>query len=134
MFSLPRPRISDAGPGYNSSTVLCGLTSAPMLAAPWLALDLLQAVGHVLQCGLPIHLAPFAILLEHGLGQALVAVQGFVGEAVAVGDPALVDVFVLERHDAHHLVVLDLDDQVGTGGVVRADRLLRRDSSQVRAL
>jgi hypothetical protein len=97
------------------------------------ALDLLQAVGHVFQRGLPVDFLPLAALLEHGLGQAFVAVQRFVGEAVAVGNPAFVDFFVLEGHNAHDLVVLDLNDQVGTGGVVRATDL-RRDSSQVRAL
>src|SRR5256885_12015356 len=48
-------------------------------------LDLAQAVGHVFEGGLPIDFLPLAALLEHGAGQALVAVQGLVGEAVAVG-------------------------------------------------
>src|SRR3989344_946758 len=34
MLSLPRPR-TNAEARYNSSTVLCGLTRAPMLLAPW---------------------------------------------------------------------------------------------------
>ena len=91
-----------------------------------LFLDLLQAVGHVFQCGLPVDRLPCTALLDHGLCQAFVAVQRFVRETVAVGNPALVDGFVLERHDAHHLVVLHLDDQVGTGGVMRRHRLATR--------
>ncbi len=60
-------------------------------------LDLLEAVGHVFERGLPVDGFPFAALLEHGAGQALVAVEGLIREAVAVGDPAFVDVFVLQR-------------------------------------
>ncbi|MCY1501637.1 hypothetical protein D9M68_357180 [compost metagenome] len=89
-------------------------------------LDLLEAVGNVLERRLPVDLLPLAALLQHGLRQAFRAVERFVRETVAVGDPAFVDVFVLERHHAHHAVVLDLDDQVGTGGIVRAHRLAAR--------
>ena len=88
-----------------------------------LRLDLVQPVGYVFQRGLPVNLCPLAALLEHGLGQALVAIQRFVRKAVAISDPAFVDRFVLERHHAHDLVVLDLDNQVGARGIVRADAL-----------
>jgi hypothetical protein len=98
-----------------------------------LRLHALQAVGHVAQRGVPVHRLPLAALLDHGLGQARIAVQRFVAEAVAVGDPAFVDGFVFQRHDAHHLAGLDLHHQVAARAVVRA-HLLRRDSSQVRAL
>ena len=88
-----------------------------------LRLDLLQPVGYVFQRGLPVNLCPLAALLEHGLGQALVAIQRFVRKAVAISDPAFVDRFVLKRHHTHDLVVLDLDNQVGARGIVRADAL-----------
>ena len=86
-------------------------------------LDLLQAIGHVLEGGLPVNGFPFAALLEHGRGQALVAVERFVGVAVAVGEPAFVDSLVFQGHDAHDAVVFHLHNQVGAGGIVRADRL-----------
>ena len=89
--------------------------------------DLLQPIGHVFQGGLPIDRFPFAALLEHGLGQAVFAVQGFIGVTVAVGDPAFVDGVVFQRHHAHDAVVLDLNDQVGAGGVVRAHALAARE-------
>ncbi len=98
------------------------------------ALDLAQAVGHVFERGLPVHRLPRAALLDHGGGQAVGAVERFIGEAVAVGQPAFVDVVVLEGENAHHLVVLDLDDQVGAGGVVRADRLAARQLPGPRAV
>ena len=89
-------------------------------------LDLLQAIGNVFKRCLPVDLAPLATLLEHRFGQAFGAVEGFVGETVAVGDPALVDVFVFQRHNPHDLVVLDLHHQVRAGRIVRADRLAPR--------
>ncbi|EWS53923.1 hypothetical protein X551_03268 [Methylibium sp. T29] len=91
-----------------------------------LGLDRLQPVGDVLQRGIPVDGAPLPVVLDHRRGEALVGVQGFVGEAVAVGDPAFVDRLVLERHDTHHLVVLDLHDQVRARRIVRADRLAAR--------
>ncbi len=39
----------------------------------------LQAVGHVLQRGLPIHLAPLPALLDHRAGQTIRPVQGLIG-------------------------------------------------------
>ena len=85
-------------------------------------LDLFQAVGHVFECGLPVHRLPQPALLEHGSCQALVTAQGFVGETVAVSNPAFVDVFIFKRHHTHDLVVLDLNNQVGTRRIVWADR------------
>ena len=89
-------------------------------------LDLAQAARHVVERGGPGDRLPFTALLDHRGGQALVAVDGFVREAITIRDPAFIHVFVLKRENAHHLVVLDLDDQVGTGAVVRADRLAAR--------
>ena len=90
------------------------------------SLDLLQAIGHVFQSGLPVHGRPLAALFEHGRGQAVFAVDGFVRETVTVGDPAFVHRVIFEWHHAHDLVVFHLNDQVGTGGVVRAHRLAAR--------
>ena len=90
------------------------------------ALDVAQTIGHVFEGGLPVHSFPLTALLEHGMGQAVSAIQGFVRETLAVSDPALVDIFVFQRHDAHDLVVLDLHDQVGTGRIVRSHRLATR--------
>ena len=56
------------------------------------------------------HWPPCLIMGLGGLG----CCQGLVGEAVAVGDPALVDLFVLQRNRASPRWPLDLDDQVGT--------------------
>ena len=91
-----------------------------------LRFDLLEPIGDVLQRRLPIHFFPLTALLEHRLGEALLTIQGFVREAVAVGDPAFVDGFVLQRHDPHDPVALDLNNQVGARGVVGADALAPR--------
>ena len=82
-----------------------------------------QPIGNVLQCRLPVHFAPCSALLEHGLGQALVAVKCFIRKTVAVCNPAFVDCLIFKRHDTHDLVILDLDNQIGACGIVRADRL-----------
>ena len=85
--------------------------------------DLRQAARHVVERGRPVDRRPHAAVLDHRCGEPFACVQRLVREAVAVGDPAFVDFFVLERQDAHDLVVLDLDDQVRTRAVVRADAL-----------
>ena len=97
-------------------------------------LDLLQAVGHVFQCGLPVHGFPLAALLEHGRGEAVFAVDGFVAEAVAVGNPAFVHRIVFQRDHAHDPVVLHLNDQVGAGRIVRAHALATREFPGTRAV
>ena len=91
-----------------------------------LGLDSLQAVGHVGQRDVPLDRAPLTVLLDHRTVQTLVAVERLVAEAVAIGNPAFVDVFVFQRHNPQHLVGLDLDDQVRTRGVMRADALAPR--------
>ena len=83
--------------------------------------DLLHAIGHIFQGCSPVHGMPMAVLFDHRLGQTVGAVQGLVAEAVAIGNPAFIDVFVFQRHDTHDLVVLDLNNQVGTRGVMRTD-------------
>ena len=82
----------------------------------------LEAISNVLKSCLPVHFLPNAALLQHGLGEAIFAIERFVGKTVTVRDPALIHCFVLKRNDAHHLVVFDLDDQVCTGRVMRAHR------------
>ena len=91
-----------------------------------IGLHLAQTIGHVFQRGLPVDLFPLTPLLEHGLGQAIGPIQGLVTEAITIGNPALVDSLVFQGHHTHDLVGLDLDDQVGPGGVVRADALAPR--------
>src|SRR5450830_83005 len=86
-------------------------------------LDLLQTIGDILQRGLPIDRIPNPTLLKHGCGQTLVAVQGLVGKTVAICNPAFVDSLILKRYDTHDLVVFHLHNQIGTGGIVRTDRL-----------
>ena len=106
--------------------VLCGLTSAPMLCAPCSALICFRPLATYSSavCQSTVCHSPPCLII--GAVRRSVAVQRLVREAVAVGEPAFVDVFVLERHHAHHLVALDLDDQVGAGRVVRADALAAR--------
>ena len=94
---------------------------APLLGAV-IGIDLAQAIGDIFERRGPIHRQPFAVLLEHGLGQPIWAVECFVGEAIAVSDPALIDGLVFKRHHPHHLVVFHLHHQVGTCRIVGADR------------
>ena len=90
------------------------------------SLDVLQAIGDIFKCSRPVDGFPGTALLDHRLRQPLAAVQRLIGKAIAVGNPAFVDRLVLERNDTHHLIVLDLNDQIGTGAVMRADALATR--------
>jgi hypothetical protein len=85
--------------------------------------DVLQPVSDVVEGDVPVYLAPLAALLDHGLGQTVVGIEGLVGEALLVGNPALVDRLVLPGQNAQHGIVLDLDDQVCANGIVGAHRL-----------
>ena len=97
------------------------LTGAEAVAHPR------QALGHGGQRVGPGGFLPLAVgALDHRGRQAVFAVQAFIREAIAVGDPAFVDGFVFERHHAHDAVALDLDHQVGAQTVVRADRTAAR--------
>ena len=75
---------------------------------------------------MPINRFPFTALLEHGAQESIVSVQGLVGEAVAVSNPAFINGFVFERKYPHDLVVLDLNNQISAGRVMRTDRLAAR--------
>jgi len=85
-----------------------------------------RPVGDELERRLPVDLLPFAALLDHRGGEAILAGEGFIREAVLVGQPALVDFFVLERQHALDDVVLGLDDEVRAERIVRTHRLAPR--------
>ena len=57
------------------------VASAPMPCGTELALDALQAVGHVAQRGVPVHRLPLAALLDHRRGQPRRAVQRLVARS-----------------------------------------------------
>ena len=98
----------------------------PQAARAMLGFDLRQPVSHILKSRLPVHCLPYAPLLDHGAGQALIAVQRLIRKTVTVRYPAFVDSLVLQRHHAHHPVVFHLHHQIGSGGIMRADRLTAR--------
>ena len=54
------------------------------------------------ECDLPIDRLEHAVDAHHRLGRALGRIHALEPEAVAVGDPGLVDLLVLPRHHAHH--------------------------------
>ena len=83
--------------------------------------DIFQAVGDIFQRSLPVGFQPLAVLLEHRLRQALIAVQCFIRKTVFVADPAFVDRFVFQRQNPHDFIVFDLYHQIAAQTVVRAD-------------
>src|SRR4029453_5396261 len=58
----------------------------------------------------PIDFAPLSTLLEHRTLQAIRRVQALIREAVAVRQPALVDLIVLQWKHAQDALILHLDD------------------------
>ncbi len=84
-----------------------------------LAHDLLQALGRRFERSLPVDFAPGAALLDHRLHGAVGRVKAFAAEAVAIGDPGLVDRFVRARHDAHDPAAQHVRAQVGADAIVR---------------
>jgi hypothetical protein len=132
MFSLPSPRTSCASE-VQLLDVEWGLTNAPIAEAPCSEQDELEPIGNVFQRRLPVNLLPDATLFEHGTVKALLAVEGLVRKAVAVGDPAFVDGFVFQRNHTHDLALfLTCTIRLAPSSCGLTD--LRRDSSQVRAL
>ena len=105
----------------SSSSVECGDASTPKLALAGAAPATSNACSQSTSCHWP---SRFTI----GRVQAVGRVQAFVGEAVLVRQPALVDRLVLERQHAHHAVLLHLHHQV------RAERVVRRDRAAPRQL
>ncbi len=67
----------------------------------------------------------FAVLADHRLGRAVAGVQALMRVAVAVGQPALVDRFVVARHRAQHFAAARMQPQVGAERIVVADRFAR---------
>ena len=59
--------------------------------------DAFETARHLFQRDAPFDFMPFSVALDHRSGQALLRVDSLVGESVLVGQPALVDFFVLER-------------------------------------
>ena len=85
------------------------------------SLDGIQTISDIFQRHLPIYGLPFAALFDHGLCQSIRTIERFIAVAVAVGNPALIDFFIFKRNHTQNLMVFDLHDQIGTGGVVRTD-------------
>ena len=85
--------------------------------------DVLEAVRDVVEGHVPVDFTPLTALLDQRLGQTLIGIKRLVGKTFLVGNPAFIDRFVFARQNAHHIVVLDLNDQIGTNGVMRTDRL-----------
>ncbi|MCW0449263.1 hypothetical protein NB706_002097 [Xanthomonas sacchari] len=81
----------------------------------------------------PRHLAPLPVDLAHRPQCAVLGVQALVRVAVAVGQPALVDRFVVARHGAQHFAAAHVQEQVGAHRVVVAQRLARHQFPGPRA-
>src|SRR5690606_6802215 len=81
-----------------------------------------DGLHHHLKRIAPGGLAPFTLVItDHGMQQAVFGVEAVIGEAIAIGDPAFVDVFVLEGHDTLDTVEFDLGNEVRAKAVVRTD-------------
>ena len=70
----------------------------------------------------PARGAQLVALAHERLGDALVHVEGLVGEAALVAQPAVVDLGVVADHDARDLVVAHGQGHVALGGAQGADR------------
>jgi hypothetical protein len=81
-----------------------------------------QPTGGRAERGLPVDLAPLAALAQARLCQAVGGEQAFVAEALAVGDPGLVDVVVGARHDALEAAAQHMAEEIGAEAVVRRDQ------------
>jgi len=102
--------------------VACGDASAPIAARTIVLGDATQPSGDELERRLPVDPLPLRALLDHRRSQPLVAVERLIGEAVLVGEPALVERFVVVGQHALDHVVLGLHDQVRAQRIVRAHR------------
>ena len=81
---------------------------------------LAQAVHRHSERGLPAHLGPAAALADQRRTDAVGAVHALIAEPVAVGDPGLVDGFVVTGHHAHQLAPQHVAEKI------RADTVMRR--------
>ena len=94
-----------------------------------------KSVSRRLQRRRPVGFLPAAIArAHHGHLQAIRAVDALVAEAVAIGDPALVDRFVLARHHAHEPPTQHVPVEVGAEAVVRRDQRVLRHFPRPRAV
>ena len=84
--------------------------------------DVAEPLCHVFDRGLPVRLTEGAVLADHRLREPIRDVERFIREAVLVGEPALVQRFVLQRQYTHHTVLLHLDHEIRAESVVRAYR------------
>ena len=89
------------------------------LISPMILGNRTQAVGDIIERHVPFDFLPLPSLLQHRLEQTFATVKRFVGEALLVRDPALVDIFIVERKHALDHIPLDLHRQVSTRRVVR---------------
>ena len=81
-----------------------------------------QPIGDESERFSPAGLDQFAVLADHRHPGAIVRVQAFVAVAVAIGQPALVDCFVVARHRAQHFTAARMQPEVRTERIVIADR------------
>ena len=86
----------------------------------------LAAVGDKFQRFLPTDFAPLRATANHRRTQALIAIEGFVGKAVFIRQPAFVDGFIFQRQHALDAVKAGLHDEVRAHAIVRADRTAAR--------
>ncbi len=71
----------------------------------------------------PAHFLPLAIDLAQRLDRTVIAVQALVRIAVAIGQPAFVDRFVVARHRAQHFAATHVQEQVRAHRIVVTQRL-----------
>ena len=83
------------------------------------ALHVLQGMRDIIERSSPVGFNPFAVLLDHRPGQAVLAVEPFIREAVTVGEPTFVELLVFQRQHAQHAMILDLHHQIAAQTVMR---------------
>ena len=93
-----------------------------------------QPAAHILERRRPVDRLPSPALLEHRRREPIDTVERLVRKTIAVGDPALVDVLVLERHHTQHRVIFHLHDEVRAGAVVGTYALASRELPGARAV
>ncbi len=119
---------------YASSSVALGLTSVPSPLAPPPSVALRSARDGRRQRVLPGDLDPLAVVLDARLQQPVGAVDAVAAEAVAIREPALVDGFVLARHDAAQPPAQHVRVEIAARAVVRAHERLRDHLPRARAV
>jgi hypothetical protein len=92
-----------------------------------------EGLGGLLERAVPLDGAQLAAVADHRRRDAVVDVEGLVGEAPAVADPAVVDLLVVAHVDAHDAVVADGQGDVALAGAHRADRAGALDVPRARA-